>query len=285
MWVITLVPVLAWTEATNIAVGHAYGERKVQAMKDIQALSTLLMVIYMGAWVLIGAFWWGASLEHDPHGDMPRLHEAAERHARPSNPLASPSRAVISLHAGRWIYPDGDDDRARALENGKTPWHAIESSFPSLVAGKQPVLVDERVAREAVVNAWIGNDKRVDGGDPTVVAIACSVQNWSKKSVGKFVDLAGRVSGISRDPSMPMQHLKGSAIRRGSKRRRFCRGIYMDRSRLDRHARCRRRKATEAMQQDRRPGQARAVQGKGDGGSDQGRAVEGIRDGRGQPEA
>nr|MDO8088446.1 MATE family efflux transporter [Candidatus Sigynarchaeum springense] len=59
MWVITLVPVLAWTEATNIAVGHAYGERKVQAMKDIQALSTLLMVIYMGAWVLIGAFWWG----------------------------------------------------------------------------------------------------------------------------------------------------------------------------------------------------------------------------------
>ncbi len=58
MWVITLIPILAWTEATNIAVGHAYGEGKVQAMKDIQALSTLLMAIYMGAWVLIGAWWW-----------------------------------------------------------------------------------------------------------------------------------------------------------------------------------------------------------------------------------
>lgn len=58
MWVITLVPVLAWTEATNIAVGHAYGQQDVQGMKDVQVISTVLMGGYMVLWVGIGFLWW-----------------------------------------------------------------------------------------------------------------------------------------------------------------------------------------------------------------------------------
>ena len=58
MWAIVLIPVLAWTEATQIAIGNAYGKAKIRLMKDIQIVSTILMTLYMIAWVGIGIFAW-----------------------------------------------------------------------------------------------------------------------------------------------------------------------------------------------------------------------------------
>lgn len=58
MWAIVLIPVLAWTEATQIAIGNAYGKNDVRTMKDVQIVSTVLMGSYMIAWVIIGHFTW-----------------------------------------------------------------------------------------------------------------------------------------------------------------------------------------------------------------------------------
>lgn len=43
MWAITLIPVLAWTEATNVAVGNAYGKKDYRGMQDIQKVSILIV--------------------------------------------------------------------------------------------------------------------------------------------------------------------------------------------------------------------------------------------------
>jgi len=59
MWAITLIPVLAWTEATNVAVGNAYGKRDYQDMKNIQKASILIVGAYMVCWAIIGNFIWG----------------------------------------------------------------------------------------------------------------------------------------------------------------------------------------------------------------------------------
>lgn len=59
MWVITLIPVLAWTEATNVAVGNAYGKKDIDGMKDIQKASLLIVGVYMLIWAVIGSFVWG----------------------------------------------------------------------------------------------------------------------------------------------------------------------------------------------------------------------------------
>lgn len=58
MWAIVLIPVLAWTEATQIAIGNAYGKKQVRVMKDVQIISTVLMGVYMVLWVIIGIFAW-----------------------------------------------------------------------------------------------------------------------------------------------------------------------------------------------------------------------------------
>lgn len=58
MWCITLIPVSAWVEATQIAIGNAYGQSDLQAMKDIQKISTIILSLYMIAWIFLGwAFW------------------------------------------------------------------------------------------------------------------------------------------------------------------------------------------------------------------------------------
>lgn len=59
MWVLTLIPVLAWTESTNVAVGNAYGKKDYQGMRDIQKVSVLIVGTYMIAWAIIGTFIWG----------------------------------------------------------------------------------------------------------------------------------------------------------------------------------------------------------------------------------
>jgi len=59
MWVITLIPVLAWTEATNVAVGNAYGKKDYQDMKNIQKASVLIVGVYMVCWATLGNFVWG----------------------------------------------------------------------------------------------------------------------------------------------------------------------------------------------------------------------------------
>ncbi|MHA1169946.1 MAG: MATE family efflux transporter [Candidatus Hodarchaeales archaeon] len=59
MWAIVLIPVLAWTEATQIAIGNAYGKKNIRLMKDVQIVSTIVMGFYMVAWVFIGIFAWG----------------------------------------------------------------------------------------------------------------------------------------------------------------------------------------------------------------------------------
>ena len=59
MWCITLIPVLAWTEATNVAVGNAYGKKDYQGMRDIQKVSILFVGVYMIFWALLGLVVWG----------------------------------------------------------------------------------------------------------------------------------------------------------------------------------------------------------------------------------
>lgn len=59
MWVITLIPVLAWTESTNVAVGNAYGKKDYQSMKNIQKASVLIVGAYMFLWAILGTFIWG----------------------------------------------------------------------------------------------------------------------------------------------------------------------------------------------------------------------------------
>ncbi len=59
MWVIALIPVLSWTEATNVAVGNAYGRKDYKSMWDIQKVSILIVSLYMIVWAIIGSFVWG----------------------------------------------------------------------------------------------------------------------------------------------------------------------------------------------------------------------------------
>lgn len=59
MWVIALIPVLSWTEATNVAVGNAYGRKDYKSMWDIQKVSILIVTLYMLAWAVFGSFVWG----------------------------------------------------------------------------------------------------------------------------------------------------------------------------------------------------------------------------------
>jgi Na+-driven multidrug efflux pump len=58
MWAIVLIPVLAWTEATNIAIGNAYGKNDFQTMKKIQKTSIYIVGTYMIIWMIIGSFVW-----------------------------------------------------------------------------------------------------------------------------------------------------------------------------------------------------------------------------------
>jgi Na+-driven multidrug efflux pump len=58
MWGIVLIPILSWTEATQIAIGNAYGGRDVTAMRGIQITSCFVMGLYMLAWALFGQFAW-----------------------------------------------------------------------------------------------------------------------------------------------------------------------------------------------------------------------------------
>ena len=58
MWGITLIPVLAWTEATNVAVGNAYGKKDYRDMRNIQKASILIVGAYMMGWAILGNFVW-----------------------------------------------------------------------------------------------------------------------------------------------------------------------------------------------------------------------------------
>ncbi len=58
MWGIALIPQIAWEQATNIAMGHAFGKKDVAGMRKIQALSTLIMTVYMISWAIHGIWTW-----------------------------------------------------------------------------------------------------------------------------------------------------------------------------------------------------------------------------------
>ena len=60
MWAVTLLPALAWAEATNIAIGNAYGKKDVLAMKQIQLVSVGAMLLYMLTWICFGSEVWPA---------------------------------------------------------------------------------------------------------------------------------------------------------------------------------------------------------------------------------
>lgn len=58
MWGIALIPILSWTEATQVAIGNAYGKNDFEAMKGIQVTSCVVMGLYMVAWAVFGQFAW-----------------------------------------------------------------------------------------------------------------------------------------------------------------------------------------------------------------------------------
>jgi hypothetical protein len=113
------------------------------------------------------------------------LHEPLpERHARPSNPLASASRAVLAFHANDQHFPDGDADRIRFIENDRTTGNMLEARFPELDTIINPVFVDTRNARETYVRSWINGDKDISG-DPTVKTFMLSIEYGSIKKGNK----------------------------------------------------------------------------------------------------
>jgi len=58
MWLIFLIPVLALTEATNIAIGNEYGRRNLTGIKNVQFMSTFIMASYMAFVAILGTFIW-----------------------------------------------------------------------------------------------------------------------------------------------------------------------------------------------------------------------------------
>jgi Na+-driven multidrug efflux pump len=58
MWGIALIPILSWTESTQVAIGNAYGKSDLHAMKAIQIISCILMGFYMIAWGAVGQIVW-----------------------------------------------------------------------------------------------------------------------------------------------------------------------------------------------------------------------------------
>ncbi len=58
MWGITLIPVLSWTEATQIAIGNAYGVKDIESMKNIQIVSVIILSLYILLWIPIGIYLW-----------------------------------------------------------------------------------------------------------------------------------------------------------------------------------------------------------------------------------
>lgn len=58
MWGITLIPILSWTESTEIAIGNAFGKGDIEGMKGIQLSSCIIMGAYMLSWIIIGQIIW-----------------------------------------------------------------------------------------------------------------------------------------------------------------------------------------------------------------------------------
>lgn len=58
LWMIFLIPVLALTEATNVAIGNEYGRKDLQKMRNVQTVSLMIMGLYMTAVAVLGCFIW-----------------------------------------------------------------------------------------------------------------------------------------------------------------------------------------------------------------------------------
>lgn len=52
LWGIIFIPVLAWTEATQIVMGNLFGDKNLRAMKETQWQSGLIAVVYILVWFL-----------------------------------------------------------------------------------------------------------------------------------------------------------------------------------------------------------------------------------------
>lgn len=59
LWMIFLIPVLGLTEATNVAIGNEYGKGDLRGIRNVQAVSLLLMTGYMTLVAVFGLFAWG----------------------------------------------------------------------------------------------------------------------------------------------------------------------------------------------------------------------------------
>jgi len=55
---IFLIPVLALTEATNVAIGNEYGRKDLERMRNVQIVSLLILGIYMIAVAVLGCLIW-----------------------------------------------------------------------------------------------------------------------------------------------------------------------------------------------------------------------------------
>ncbi|MCE5296897.1 MAG: hypothetical protein LLG16_07330 [Euryarchaeota archaeon] len=58
LWMIFLIPVLALTEATNVAIGNEYGRKDLEKMRNVQMVSLMIMGIYMTSVAVLGCFIW-----------------------------------------------------------------------------------------------------------------------------------------------------------------------------------------------------------------------------------
>ena len=115
-----------------------------------------------------------------------KVSREEKRIAIPNNPLASPSRAVISFYSSNKQFVDGDLDKIRFLDNEHTPPSTIESSFPVFESIDNPVFVRDATMRESFTNVWVDEDKIVDlNQNPALMTIALSIKS---KSVDKNID-------------------------------------------------------------------------------------------------
>jgi hypothetical protein len=82
------------------------------------------------------------------------------------------------------MYPEGDHDKIRFMDNFTAKRNAIESWIPGIESDDNPVHVSPNTAREVLSNAWIDDDR---------------VINTSSKNVGIFVKSEESNSSTGKD--------------------------------------------------------------------------------------
>jgi hypothetical protein len=97
-----------------------------------------------------------------------------ENVVKPSNPITSKARSVISVHGKHQRFPDGNADKVRYFDNEKATIKNTEIRLPRITSNDFPVLVRYDTAREVFLTAFIAGNRSVTGA-PNVDVFSRSI--------------------------------------------------------------------------------------------------------------